>query len=169
LLKDYSKGGKEVIVPLDDSMLIEMLEKMMTIRYFEEQVAETYKKGLMHGLAHLYPGEEAVAVGVCSCLEREDYITSTHRGHGHLIAKGGNLKYMMAEIMGKREGYCKGKGGSMHIAEFDLGILGANGIVGGGFAVAVGAGLSSKILGQGRVAVCSSAMERVIRVRFMNL
>lgn len=138
----------------DNAMLKEMLKKMLEIRHFEEQVAELYKKGIMPGLAHLYSGEEAVAVGACSTLSRDDYITSTHRGHGHLIAKGGQLDFMMAEILGKKTGYCKGKGGSMHIADFDLGILGANGIVGGGFASAVGAGLSSKLLKQGRVSMC---------------
>lgn len=138
----------------DSAMLKEMLKKMLEIRHFEEQVAELYKKGIMPGLAHLYSGEEAVAVGACSTLSRDDYITSTHRGHGHLIAKGGQLNFMMAEILGKKTGYCKGKGGSMHIADFDLGILGANGIVGGGFASAVGAGLSSKLLKQGRVSLC---------------
>lgn len=138
----------------DSAMLKEMLKKMLEIRHFEEQVAELYKKGIMPGLAHLYSGEEAVAVGACSTLSRDDYITSTHRGHGHLIAKGGQLNFMMAEILGKKTGYCKGKGGSMHIADFDLGILGANGIVGGGFASAVGAGLSSKLLKQGRVSMC---------------
>lgn len=132
----------------------EMLRKMLQIRHFEERVVEVYKKGLMPGLAHLYIGEEAVAVGACIGLSKEDYITSTHRGHGHLIAKGGELKLMMAEIMGKRTGYCKGKAGSMHIADMDLGILGANGIVGGGFTIAVGAGLSSKLFKQGRVSVC---------------
>ncbi|MEW6425653.1 MAG: thiamine pyrophosphate-dependent dehydrogenase E1 component subunit alpha [Bacillota bacterium] len=131
-----------------------MLKKMLEIRHFEEQVNDLYRKGIMPGLAHLYNGEEAVAVGACSALAQDDYITSTHRGHGHLIAKGGRLKFMMAEILGKKTGYCKGKGGSMHIADFDLGILGANGIVGGGFAIAVGAALSSRLLGQGRVTVC---------------
>lgn len=132
----------------------QMFKKMVEIRYFEERVIDLYKKSIMPGLAHLYIGEEAVAVGACMALRKDDYITSTHRGHGHLIAKGGKLKPMMAEILGKKTGYCKGKGGSMHIADFDLGILGANGIVGGGFGTAIGAGLSAKMLKQDRVSVC---------------
>lgn len=132
----------------------QMYKKMLEIRYFEERVIDLYKKSIMPGLAHLYIGEEAVAVGTCMALKKDDYITSTHRGHGHLIAKGGELKPMMAEILGKKTGYCRGKGGSMHIADFDLGILGANGIVGGGFGTAIGAGLTSKMLKQDRVSVC---------------
>ncbi len=139
---------------LDKSVLEGMFRKMLEIRYFEEQVNELYKKGIMTSLAHPYIGEEAVAVGACLGLTEEDYITSTHRGHGHLIAKGGELKYMMAEILGKKTGYCQGKGGSMHIADFELGILGANGIVGGGFTIAVGAGLAAKTLNNGRVTIC---------------
>lgn len=135
-------------------MLLVMYRQMLRIRRFEEEVTELYKQGIMPGLAHLYIGEEAVAVGACSAIENEDYITSTHRGHGHLIAKGGDLKMMMAEILGKGTGYCKGKGGSMHIADFDLGILGANGIVGGGFAIAVGSALTADYLGTGRVTLC---------------
>ena len=139
---------------LDKSVLEGMFRKMLEIRYFEEQVNELYKKGIMTSLAHPYIGEEAVAVGACLGLTEEDYITCTHRGHCHLIAKGGELKYMMAEILGKKTGYCQGKGGSMHIADFELGILGANGIVGGGFTIAVGAGLAAKTLNNGRVTIC---------------
>ena len=110
---------------------------------------------LVPGLAHLYVGEEAaIAVGVCANLRRQDYITSTHRGHGHVIAKGAELKYMMAELFGKKTGYCKGKGGSMHIADVDIGILGANGIAGGGIPIAVGAGLSAKMRKTDQVTVC---------------
>jgi TPP-dependent pyruvate/acetoin dehydrogenase alpha subunit len=109
------------------------------------QVYNGVERGLIAGGPHLYVGEEAIAVGVCAALGPTDYITSTHRGHGHLIAKGGQLKPMMAEILGKATGYCKGKGGSMHIADLDLGILGANGIVGGGLPTAVGAALSSQL------------------------
>src|SRR4030043_417829 len=101
---------------LSKSMLLEMLKKMLEIRYFEEKVVDQYARGAVPGLAHLYIGEEAVAVGACMNLTEEDYITSTHRGHGHCIAKGGELKQMMAELFGKKTGYCKGKGGSMHIA-----------------------------------------------------
>jgi len=143
-----------VHIGTDAKKLGEMLQKMIKIRFFEEQVIDLYKKSIMPGLAHLYIGEEAVAVGTCMTLRSDDYITSTHRGHGHLIAKGGELKPMMAEILGKKTGYCKGKGGSMHIADFNLGILGANGIVGGGFGTAIGAGLTAKLLKQDRVSVC---------------
>ena len=127
---------------------------MLRIRRFEEQIFEIYTSGLMHGLAHLYIGEEAVAVGVCSALRDDDFITSTHRGHGHCVAKGGSLDRMMAEVMGRVTGYCRGKGGSMHIADMSLGILGANGIVGGGFGIATGAALSAKLRKTDQVAVC---------------
>ena len=124
-----------------------MYRKMSEIRLFEEHVWDVYTRGLMPGLAHLYIGEEGVAVGTCAALRDSDYITSTHRGHGHCLAKGGQLDRMMAEIMGKEAGYCRGKGGSMHIADMSLGILGANGIVGGGFGICTGAGLSAKLRG----------------------
>ena len=136
------------------NQMLEMLKKMLEIRYFEEKVVDQYARGAVPGLAHLYIGEEAVAVGTCSNLTDEDYITSTHRGHGHCIAKGGELKPMMAELFGKRTGYCKGKGGSMHIAAFDKGILGAMGIVGSGGPIAVGAALGIKKLNLDRVAIC---------------
>jgi TPP-dependent pyruvate/acetoin dehydrogenase alpha subunit len=131
-----------------------MYRKMSEIRLFEEHVWDVYTRGLMPGLAHLYIGEEAVAVGACIALRDDDYITSTHRGHGHCLAKGGQLDRMMAEIMGKEAGYCRGKGGSMHIADMSVGILGANGIVGGGFGIATGAALSAKLRGSDQVAVC---------------
>ncbi len=131
-----------------------MYRKMVEIRKFEEHVWDVYTRGLMPGLAHLYIGEEGVAVGACSALRDDDYITSTHRGHGHCVAKGGQLDRMMAEIMGKETGYCRGKGGSMHIADMSVGILGANGIVGGGFGIATGAALSAKLRGSDQVAVC---------------
>lgn len=118
---------------------------MLKIRKFEQKVVRLYADGELPGFVHLYIGEEAVAVGVCSNLNDDDFITSTHRGHGHLIAKGGDVKLMMAELMGKKTGYCKGKGGSMHIADLNIGILGANGIVGGGLPMAVGAGYSAKL------------------------
>lgn len=129
-------------------------ETMVKIRLFEEKVAEIFAHGLMPGLAHLYIGEEAIATGACGALQEGDYITSTHRGHGHCIAKGGDLQLMMAELTGKENGYCKGKGGSMHIADFSLGILGANGIVGGGIPIATGAGLSIKLRKSNQVALC---------------
>ncbi|MCY4546680.1 MAG: thiamine pyrophosphate-dependent dehydrogenase E1 component subunit alpha [Gemmatimonadetes bacterium] len=127
---------------------------MLTIRRFEEAVLEIYTQGLMRGLAHLYIGQEASAVGICSALNDDDYLTSTHRGHGHLIAKGGKVDRMMAEMMGKVDGYNRGKGGTMHIADMSLGILGANGIVGGGMGMATGAALSGKMRNSGQVAVC---------------
>ena len=132
---------------------IDLYKKMIEIRLFEEKIQDLYARGLVPGSVHLYIGQEAIAAGVCAHLRKEDYITSTHRGHGHLIAKGADLKFMMAELFGRKTGYCKGKGGSMHIADFDLGILGSNGIAGGGIPIAVGAGLSSKMKGTDQVAV----------------
>jgi len=139
---------------LPANQLIEIYRKMVTIRLFEEKIIDLYARGLVPGLAHLYVGEEAIAVGVCANLGDEDYITSTHRGHGHVIAKGAELKYMMAELFGKKTGYCKGKGGSMHIADVAIGILGANGIAGGGIPIAVGAALSAKIRKTDQVTAC---------------
>ncbi len=139
---------------LTNEQLIRMYTTMVKIRFFENRVAELFAEGKIPGFVHLYVGEEAVATGVCESLTNEDYITSTHRGHGHLIAKGGDIKKMMAELFGKKTGYCKGKGGSMHIADLDLGIMGANGIVGGGPPLASGAALACQYLGNGRVAVC---------------
>ncbi len=134
--------------------LLRMYRQMVSIRLFEEQVNELYTRALMPGLAHLYIGEEAVAVGICEALRSDDYITSTHRGHGHCLAKGAAPDRMFAELLGKRAGYCKGKGGSMHIADPDTGNLGANAIVAGSVGIATGAAFSSKHLGNGRVAVC---------------
>src|SRR5512141_888416 len=128
--------------------------QMVRIRLFEEQVNELYTRALMPGLAHLYSGEEAVAVGICEALNLDDYITSTHRGHGHCLAKGASPDRMFAELLGKEAGYCRGKGGSMHIADQDTGNLGANAIVGGSQGLATGAALAAKRLGNGRVAVC---------------
>jgi len=141
-------------LPLNESLSREIYQKMLTIRRFEEAVLEIYTQGLMRGLAHLYIGQEASAVGICSALNDDDYLTSTHRGHGHLIAKGGKVDRMMAEMMGKVDGYNRGKGGTMHIADMSLGILGANGIVGGGMGMATGAALSGKMRNSGQVAVC---------------
>ncbi len=129
-------------------------EQMVKIREFEEKVNELYMKALMPGLAHLYSGQEAVAVGVCEALRRDDYITSTHRGHGHCLAKGASVDRMFAELLGKEAGYCKGKGGSMHIADQDSGNLGANAIVGGSAGIATGAAFSAKMRGADQVAVC---------------
>jgi pyruvate dehydrogenase E1 component alpha subunit len=127
---------------------------MTLIRRFEEQVDELYRGAKMPGLAHLYVGQEAVAVGVCSALRRDDYITSTHRGHGHCLAKGADVERMFAELLGKEAGYCKGKGGSMHIADHANGNLGANAIVGGSTGIATGAAFSAKRRGTDQVAVC---------------
>jgi TPP-dependent pyruvate/acetoin dehydrogenase alpha subunit len=132
--------------------MLEMFDRMLTIRLFETRVIELFREGVIRGSTHIYAGMEANAVGACTALRADDFITSTHRGHGHCIAKGGDVRLMMAELLGT--GYCKGKGGSMHIADLDMGILGANGIVGGGMGIATGAGLSSKMRGSGQVAVC---------------
>jgi len=131
-----------------------MFRKMVEIRFFEEKVFDLYAQNLVPGTIHLYAGEEAVAVGVCTALQRDDYITSTHRGHGHCIAKGADLKRTMAEILGKETGYCKGKGGSMHIADFSIGMLGATAVVGAGIPIAVGAGLSIKLRKTRQVVAC---------------
>jgi TPP-dependent pyruvate/acetoin dehydrogenase alpha subunit len=127
---------------------------MWQIRHFDTRAYELYREGLMRGTTHAYIGMEASGVGVCAALRPDDTITSTHRGHGHCIAKGGDLRRMMPELLGKETGYCRGKGGSMHIADVDRGILGANGIVGGGMGIATGAALSAKLLGNGRVSIC---------------
>ena len=132
----------------------EMYRKMLEIRLFEEKVFDLYGQNLVPGTIHLYAGEEAVAVGVCSNLNVDDYITSTHRGHGHCIAKGADLRRTMAEILGKKTGYCKGKGGSMHIADFSVGMLGATAVVGAGLPIAVGAGLSAKLRKTSQVVAC---------------
>lgn len=131
-----------------------MYASMYRIRRFEEEVFEFYKRGLMPGLAHLYIGEEAVAVGACAAIREDDFLGSTHRGHGHLVARGADTKRMMAEILGKVTGYCRGKGGSMHIMDMSLGILGANGIVGGGIPIATGAGYSCKYRNTDQVVLC---------------
>src|SRR5205085_2827987 len=139
---------------IDSGRLMRMYRRMVMIRLFEEQANDLYTRALMPGLAHLYSGEEAVAVGVCEALRPDDYITSTHRGHGHCVAKGAALDRMFAELLGKEAGYCKGKGGSMHIADPDTGNLGANAIVGGSMGIATGAALTAKRRGTGQVAVC---------------
>ena len=131
----------------------EMLRSMQTIRRFEERASDDYQAGAIYGVVHCYIGEEAVAVGVCAALNSDDQIISTHRGHGHCLAKGADLNRMMAELYGRQTGYCKGKGGSMHIADFSIGMLGANGIVAGGIPIVTGAGLAAQLEGKGRVAV----------------
>jgi pyruvate dehydrogenase E1 component alpha subunit len=139
---------------LDAETLRGALRRMRLIRRFEEEAEASYMRGLIHGTMHLSIGQEASAVGVCLALEPEDQITSTHRGHGHCIAKGADIGRMFAEFFGKETGYCRGRGGSMHIADVAAGNLGANGIVGGGIPIAVGAGLSAKRLRTGRVVAC---------------
>jgi pyruvate dehydrogenase E1 component alpha subunit len=138
-------------IPSDN--VLDIYTRMLRIRRFEEAVGTLFAQGQLPGFVHLYIGEEAVGVGVCAALRDDDYITSTHRGHGHVIAKGGDFQRMMAELFGRATGYCKGKGGSMHIADFRIGMLGACGIVGGGIPVAVGAALSAYYRGTDQVAV----------------
>jgi TPP-dependent pyruvate/acetoin dehydrogenase alpha subunit len=139
---------------LNKEKAMEMYRQMQTIRRFEETVAKLMDQGKLVGEAHVYIGQEASADGICAALRQEDYITSTHRGHGHVIAKGADIKRMMAELFGRKTGYCKGKGGSMHVADVSLGILGANGIVGGGLSIATGAALAAQVKASGQIAVC---------------
>jgi acetoin:2,6-dichlorophenolindophenol oxidoreductase subunit alpha len=161
---------KEISERVD--LWLRMYRQMLAIRLFEGQVNELYTRALMPGLAHLYIGEEAVAVGVCEALQRADYVTSTHRGHGHCLAKGASPDLMFAELLGKEAGYCKGKGGSMHIADPATGNLGANAIVCGSAGIATGAALSAKRLGTGQVAVCffgEGALGQGLLYEVMNL
>lgn len=153
-------------------MWLRMYRGMQMIRLFEEQVNQLYTRAVMPGLAHLYNGEEAVAVGICEALHRDDYITSTHRGHGHCLAKGASPDRMFAELLGKEAGYCKGKGGSMHIADPASGNLGANAIVGGSAGIATGAAFSAKYRGTKQVAVCffgEGALGQGLLYEVMNL
>jgi len=139
---------------LDRKIKIEMLKRMMLIRAFEEKAEELFMRNLVHGTMHLSVGEEAVAVGSIFALNREDYITSTHRGHGHMIAKGGDIKKMFAEFLGKDTGYCHGRGGSMHIADFSLNNIGATGIVGAGIPIATGAAFAIKYMRRKEIVLC---------------
>jgi TPP-dependent pyruvate/acetoin dehydrogenase alpha subunit len=151
---------------------LRMYRQMLAIRLFEERVNDLYTRALMPGLAHLYIGEEAVAVGVCEALRADDYITSTHRGHGHCLAKGASPNRMFAELLGKEAGYCRGKGGSMHIADPATGNLGANAIVAGSVGIATGAALAAKRLGNGRVTICffgEGALGQGVLYEVMNL
>jgi len=145
---------KAAAADIPNDKLIRLYHQMVAIRLFEERVNDLYTRALMPGLAHLYIGEEAIAVGVCEALRNDDYITSTHRGHGHCLAKGASPDLMFAELLGKEAGYCKGKGGSMHIADPGTGNLGANAIVGGSAGIATGAAFATKYLKTGKVAVC---------------
>jgi len=156
-IEKYKQETMEPLQPpadLSGDQLLEMYRKMALIREFDTRVKDLWKQNFIYGLAHSYVSAEAVGVGACTALRKGDYITSTHRGHGHTIAMGGDVKKMMAELMGKYDGYCLGKGGSMHIAAVDEGMLGATGIVGSGMPIAVGAGLSSKVLGKKSVVIC---------------
>ena len=151
---------------------LSIYEQMLKIRVFEEHVNQLYISAKMPGLAHLYIGEEAIAVGVCSALRRDDYITSTHRGHGHCLAKGASVDRMFAELLGKEAGYCRGKGGSMHIADQETGNLGANAIVGGSAGIATGAAMSSKMRGSDEVTVCffgDGALGQGVLYEVMNM
>ena len=138
---------------LSSEIVKDLHERMLRIRFFEEAAGRLFEANKMPGFIHLYVGQEAVAAGVCVALRDDDQISSTHRGHGHLVAKGGDLGKMMAELMGKADGYCNGKGGSMHICDLELNMLGANGIVGGGVPIAVGAGFANKYRGNDTVSV----------------
>ena len=137
---------------LDKKTLIDLYTTMLTIRRFEERAYNEFSAGNLFGFVHSYIGQEAIAAGVCAHLTREDRIVSNHRGHGHCIAKGADMKKMMAEIYGKKTGYCKGKGGSMHIADFSIGMLGADGIVGAGLPIATGAAVAAQLEKRGNVA-----------------
>jgi len=162
--------SRDVLEKID--LWLRIYRKMVSIRQFEAQVNDLYTRALMPGLAHLYIGEEAVAVGVCEALQRTDYITSTHRGHGHCLAKGASPNEMFAELLGKEAGYCKGKGGSMHIADPATGNLGANAIVCGSAGIATGAAFSAKRLGTGQVSVCffgEGALGQGVLYEVMNL
>ncbi len=157
---------------LDADKLLRMYRQMAAIREFEERANDLYLRALMPGLTHLYQGEEAIAVGICEALRPDDYVTSTHRGHGHCLAKGAEPDRMFAELLGKEAGYCKGKGGSMHIADPATGNLGANAIVGGSAGIATGAALTAKKLGNGRVCICffgEGALGQGLLYEVMNL
>ncbi len=152
--KTKAKSQPLKLAEISAEKWLRFYRQMTKIRLFEEQVNQLYLSAKMPGLAHLYIGQEAVAVGVCEALRRDDYITSTHRGHGHCLAKGASVDRMFAELLGKESGYCRGKGGSMHIADQDTGNLGANAIVAGSAGIATGAAMSAKMRGSKQVAVC---------------
>jgi pyruvate dehydrogenase E1 component alpha subunit len=160
------------VAAVSSDQALAMYEQMLRIRLFEQHVNQLYLSAKMPGLAHLYVGQEAIAVGVCSALRRDDYITSTHRGHGHCLAKGASLDRMFAELLGREAGYCRGKGGSMHIADPDTGNLGANAIVAGSTGIATGAALSSRMRGTDQVAACffgEGALGQGVLYEVMNM
>ena len=163
---------KDIGHNISSELLLDMYERMRRIRRFEEKAVQLYRQGLIRGYLHPYIGQEAIAVGTCSAIGPDDYITSTHRGHGHCIGKGGDVRRMMAELFGKETGYCRGRGGSMHIANVDEGNLGANGIVGGGMPIAVGAALGNVTAGNDRVVVCyfsDGALSNGVFLESLNL
>jgi TPP-dependent pyruvate/acetoin dehydrogenase alpha subunit len=167
-----TEGKSCVATTLDRGRLIDLYRRMVTIREFEEQARDLYSRAVIGGMLHLSIGQEAVAVGACAALRTDDYITSTHRGHGHCLAKGADPGRMFAELFGRVEGYCRGKGGSMHIANPAVGNLGANAIVGGSIPIATGAGLSAKIRKTGQVAVCffgDGALNQGVLFESMNM
>ncbi len=169
---DSLKSARQQKSGVDVKRWLHMYRQMAKIREFEEKVNELYTSAVMPGLAHLYIGQEAVAVGVCEALRRDDYITSTHRGHGHCLAKGASADRMFAELLGKEAGYCRGKGGSMHIADPESGNLGANAIVGGSAGIATGAAFSAKWRGTGQVVACfigEGALGQGVLYEVMNL
>jgi TPP-dependent pyruvate/acetoin dehydrogenase alpha subunit len=166
------KRARRLEPDVDVEHWLHMYRQMAKIREFEEKVNELYTNAIMPGLAHLYIGQEAVAVGVCEALQRDDYITSTHRGHGHCLAKGASVDRMFAELLGKKAGYCRGKGGSMHIADPDTGNLGANAIVAGSAGIATGAAFSAKQRGTAQVVTCfvgEGALGQGVFYEAMNL
>jgi TPP-dependent pyruvate/acetoin dehydrogenase alpha subunit len=172
MTKKENRNDKTPVAGGESERFLQMYGRMVAIRLFEEQVNDLYTRALMPGLAHLYIGEEAIAVGICSALRADDYITSTHRGHGHCLAKGASPDRMFAELLGKKAGYCRGKGGSMHIADPETGNLGANAIVAGSTGIATGAAFSAKRLGNGRVSVCffgEGALGQGVLYETMNL
>lgn len=165
-------SSEQEVKPLDDDRLVAALERMILIRNFEEQVQRLFKRGQLPGFVHLYIGQEAVAVGASWGLRDGDQITSNHRGHGHVIARGGDVGRMFAELLGRSGGYCQGKGGSMHIVNFEAGMLGTNGIVGGGIPIATGAAFANQHRDNGNVAVCffgDGASNQGVLFEAMNL
>ncbi len=172
MIETSVEQSKEQSVEVSVDLALKMYRQIVRIRHFEEKVDYLYKTAQMPGLAHLYAGEEAIAVGVCEALEKTDYISSTHRGHGHCLAKGASVDRMFAELLGKKPGYCGGKGGSMHIADPESGNLGADAIVGASAGVATGAAFTSQKLNLGRVAVAffgEGAFGQGLLYELMNL
>jgi pyruvate dehydrogenase E1 component alpha subunit len=167
-----SRPNADATLDLDKVTLIHWYRQMTTVREFEERARDLYLRAVLPGILHLSVGQEAVPVGVCAALRPDDYITSTHRGHGHCLAKGASVRRMFAELFGKADGYCRGKGGSMHIANRAVGNLGANAIVGGSIPIATGAALSAKLRNKGQVAVCffgDGALNQGVFFESMNI